>query len=161
MDRSGRTYEEYRQLYWDEKASRKKLQAQLEGATKQHQADVEELHERLLTIDLERGKRTELQAQVDGDSLIAEIKAQKISTDSTIKDQKRCITQLESQLDTYKSIIEEWRLRAEKAEAQLDEVRELPEKWSHGLVTPLDGSYWGAIDMCSDGIKSIIGDKSE
>ena len=36
----------------------------LEGATKQHEADVEELHERLLTIDFERGKRIELEAQL-------------------------------------------------------------------------------------------------
>jgi len=34
MDRSGRTYEEYRQLYWDEKARRKELQAQLADAEK-------------------------------------------------------------------------------------------------------------------------------
>ena len=29
MDRSGRTYEEYRQLYWDEKERRKELEAEL------------------------------------------------------------------------------------------------------------------------------------
>jgi len=34
MDRSRRTYEEYRQLYWDEKARRKELQSQLADAEK-------------------------------------------------------------------------------------------------------------------------------
>lgn len=49
----------------------------------------------------------------------------------------------------------------DKLEKQLDAVRKLPEKWSHSLVSGLDGSYWGAIDMCSDEIKAAIkGDES-
>ena len=40
------------------------LHEQLEGATKQHKADVDELHERLLTISHERGKRMKLEAQL-------------------------------------------------------------------------------------------------
>jgi len=41
------------------------LEAQLIGAIKQHEADVKELNERLLTISSERGKRVALQAQVE------------------------------------------------------------------------------------------------
>ena len=39
MDRSGRTYEEYRQLYWDERAERRKLESKLAEAIKWIQHD--------------------------------------------------------------------------------------------------------------------------
>ena len=70
--------------------------------------------------------------------------------------------QLEAQLEDrdmlYEAGITAAREEIAKLEAQLEAVRLLPEKWSHGLVSGLDGSYWGAIDMCTDSIKAAIGE---
>jgi hypothetical protein len=77
------------------------------------------------------------------------------SSNTAIKQRGRFFQEYNELLEDNAKLIELLEDNA-KLISQLDEVRGLPEKWSHNLVSALDGSFWGAIDMCSDDINKAL-----
>ena len=103
IDRSGRTYEEYRQLYWDEKARRKAAEVKVDN----FESDAYVLS--LLT------KIDEYQEVIDGISLECATAQKQLVTTRNI------INTDEGVAAVYSRNIE--------LEAQLVAVRLLPDKW--------------------------------
>ena len=158
MDRSGRTYEEYRQLYWDEKARRKELQTQLADAEKTRIA-IAHIRDKKSTEARHRYEAAE--AQLDNRQ-----KEHDLARNNWMKMYEDVKAQLDDRDMLYEAGITAARKEIEGLQAQLDEstathlknAQCLDHKWKHQEK----GHQCGWKVLCESMIqrsKSITGDK--